>query len=84
MEQKLDTIRRIETPEGVVLTLRVAGPMVRSLAWAIDQLLRIIIYMIFATPLAFLGELWVGILLILLFLIEWFYPVFFHHIYGDH
>ncbi len=29
----LDTLRHVETPEGITLTLRVAGPVARALAW---------------------------------------------------
>ena len=32
----LDTTRRVATPEGIELTLRLAGPVPRALAWAID------------------------------------------------
>ena len=39
----LDTTRRVATPEGIELTLHLAGPVPRALAWAIDLLLRIAI-----------------------------------------
>ena len=38
--QGLDTLRTITTPEGVELNLRLAGPMPRACAWAIDLALR--------------------------------------------
>lgn len=75
--QKLDTVRTVETPEGVELTLRVAGPVARSLAWALDQLIRIVAYFVVGIMLAFLGELGMGLFLVFLFLAEWFYPVLF-------
>ena len=37
----LDTTRRVATPEGIELTLRLAGPVPRALAWAIDFALRV-------------------------------------------
>lgn len=77
MDDKLDTMRTVETPEGVELTLRTAGPLARILAWLIDQLLRAMVYSIVGVALAFLGDLGMGILFIFLFLAEWFYPVFF-------
>jgi uncharacterized RDD family membrane protein YckC len=77
MPTKLDTIRFVETPEGVELSLRAAGPMARSLAWAIDQCLRLVAYTVVGTPLAFLGDTGVGVFLIFLFCLEWFFPVFF-------
>jgi uncharacterized RDD family membrane protein YckC len=74
---QLDTIRAVETPEGIQLELRVAGPLVRCLAWAIDMALRITLYLGLSTALAFFGNVGLGIFLIGLFLIEWFYPVLF-------
>ena len=74
---KLDTVRTVETPEGVELTLRVAGPVARSLAWALDQLIRAVAYFIVGFALAFLGDLGMGLFFVFLFLAEWFYPVLF-------
>lgn len=73
----LDTYREVETPEGVELRLHVAGPVVRSLAWAEDLLIRIGIYIALSIVLSLLGKLGWGLALIALFLIEWFYPVLF-------
>lgn len=74
---KLDTMRTVETPEGVELTLRVAGPIVRSLAWLIDQTIRAVAYVLFGIGFAFLGELGMGLFFVFLFIVEWFYPVLF-------
>ena len=73
----LDTTRSIETPEGIELTLQVAGPAIRALAWAIDFGIRFIIYLILLLILSNLGDFGIGLLLILIFLLEWFYPVLF-------
>ena len=73
----LDTTRPIETPEGIELALRVAGPVVRALAWAMDFGIRILIYTVLSFFLGDLGDLGIGILLIAIFLLEWFYPVLF-------
>lgn len=73
----LDTCRAIETPEGVELGLRVAGPAPRFLAWVIDMLIRGAIYIGLSIILALLGRLGIGLLLIVIFLLEWFYPVLF-------
>lgn len=73
----LDTARTFETPEGVDLQLRVAGPVVRSLAWGIDLLIRTVIYIVLSIVLSILGEFGKGVLLLCIFLLEWFYPVFF-------
>ena len=73
----LDTYRAIETPEGVELRLRVAGPVVRSLAWVIDLLIRGGVYVVLAIAMSQLGKFGIGLLLLSLFLFEWFYPVLF-------
>jgi len=74
---QLDTVHTFETPEGVELGLRVAGPLPRALAWVIDALIRYGGLFIVSIALSILGEFGFGLFLILLFLVEWFYPVLF-------
>lgn len=78
----LDTIRAIETPEGVELQFRVAGPVIRALAWSIDASIRLGLYIMLSYLLAWLGWLGVGFFFLTLFLVEWFYPVLFE-VYGN-
>jgi uncharacterized RDD family membrane protein YckC len=73
----LDTYRAIETPEGVELRLRVAGPPARALAWTIDVTLRLFGYGVLSLPLLVLGRVGAGLFFLILFLGEWFYPVLF-------
>lgn len=73
----IDTVRTVETPEGIALELRPAGPAARGVAWALDMLIRIAVYLAAGTGLAFFGKAGIGILAILVFLLEWFYPVLF-------
>lgn len=73
----IDTRRPIQTPEGVELGLRVAGPIPRAYAWLIDFLIRAAFYTVLSMVLAIFGKTGIGILLILMFLLEWFYPVVF-------
>lgn len=73
----LDTYQQLETPESIDLELRIAGPMVRILAFAIDTLVKVGIWIAAAIPLAFASKVGEAVLLILMFLLEWFYPVFF-------
>jgi uncharacterized RDD family membrane protein YckC len=73
----IDSARSIETPEGVLLELRLAGPAVRALAWGIDMAIRFAFYMGLGTLLPLFGGAGVGLWLILMFLMEWFYPVVF-------
>ena len=75
--KSLDTIYTVNTPEGINLSLSPAGPMPRMLAWLLDTLIRIVIYIVTFIILALLGSTGVGIALIIAFLVEWFYPVYF-------
>lgn len=77
MMPRLDTLSERETPEGVVLRLRVAGPWARGLALALDQFIRAMALSILAGPLALAGEAGAGLLLLCAFLLEWLYPVAF-------
>ena len=76
-EPLFDTRHKVETPEGIALELATAGPVPRALAFGIDQLIRFGIYIALSFTLPWLGRFGVGILLILIFLTEWFYPVLF-------
>ena len=73
----LDTYRPVETPEGVEIGLRVAGPVPRLFAAAIDLAVRMGVYLILLIPLSFLGEAGLGLFFVVMFLMEWFYPVLF-------
>lgn len=74
---RLDTTYTVNTPEGISLELSPAGPAPRLLAWLVDLLLRGLVSVLLFVALAFLGEMGIGIALILAFLLEWFYPVYF-------
>lgn len=74
---RLDTLAEVETPEGITLSLRTAGPMPRSLAWVIDVALRLAIFWLLAIIAAFLGDAGQGVLLIGLFVLMWGYPILF-------
>ena len=65
------------TPEGIEIEILVAGPVSRALAWMLDTLIRSAVYMLLLIPTAFLGKMGFGILFILIFFVEWFYPVYF-------
>jgi len=73
----LDTLYHVNTPEGISLRLSPAGPVPRMLAWMIDIMIRVGINTVVFTALAFLGKTGLGIALIISFLMEWFYPVYF-------
>lgn len=77
MEELLDTTRQIETPEGVAFELELAGPVPRVYAALIDLLIRGTFLSFAAIPIAFLGEMGMGIYFLLLFLMIWLYPILF-------
>ena len=78
----LDTLRRLETPEGIELNLRVAGPVARALAWSVDSLIRYGALWGLLMALTLLGGGGFGVWLIALFLTEWLYPALFE-VYAD-
>ena len=73
----LDTTRRVATPEGIELTLHLAGPVPRALAWAIDLLIRIGIVLVIWIPAAQLGRAGWGVILLASFFVEWLLPAWF-------
>lgn len=77
LARPLDTLYTVETPEGIELTLRPAGVVARSLAYAIDFLIRAAIYFgvaMVVSPFKGIGQ---AVIIILMFALEWFYPVVF-------
>ena len=75
--QAIDTLYSINTPEGVALRLMPAGPVLRFYAWVIDTGIRFAVLIALAMALAYLDDLGDGIFLIIFFLLEWLYPVYF-------
>lgn len=75
--QRLDTNQDIDTPEGIAISLSPVGPIVRALAWMIDSLIFVGALMLIGTIVSILGEFGMGLYLIALFFLYWFYPVFF-------
>lgn len=73
----IDTSRRIATPEGVPLELSPAGPVPRAVAFGIDLAIRGVIMWVVTMVFSFLGDFGVGVMLLLMFLLEWLYPTLF-------
>lgn len=73
----LDTLLRVEAPEGIFLELSPAGLTARALAFLIDLMVRFVLMFIASMGLGWAGGMGYGAFLIVLFLIEWFYPVLF-------
>lgn len=75
--EPLDTLHSYEVPEGVLLDYRLAGPVVRACAWAIDAAVRGVAYLVLVLVMSLLGGMGMAFIFIGIFLIEWFYPVVF-------
>ena len=77
----LDTAYTVETPEGIDLQADLAGPVVRILAFAVDLSIRAVLlfflFLIVSYAFSSVAQVARGILLIIYFLFEWFYPVIF-------
>ena len=76
---KMDTIALVETPEGIDLTAEVVGLVPRALAYAIDFFVRVGIIFAASIVLGILGKSGEGILFILYFALEWWYPVLYEY-----
>jgi len=75
----LDTRYRVEIPGGIHLEAQVVGPVARCFAFLIDLVIRGIVVVVLSLIAALLGLSGVGggFFPILLFVIEWWYPVLF-------
>jgi len=73
----LDTVVASEPPEGILLELRPAGLTPRFYAFAVDWGIRLMIIYAAGTAMMFLGGLGIAFWLILLFVLEWLYPIAF-------
>lgn len=82
MEGKLDTLQHVELAEGVEIRLRMAGPLLRAMAYGIDCMIRLIILIVVQIGLGFMdlamgNKVSTGLGLLIWFLMDWFYPVIF-------
>jgi uncharacterized RDD family membrane protein YckC len=73
----LDTVVTAETPEGILLELRPAGLSARFYAFVLDWAIRLAILYAAALTVAMMGGIGIAFWLILLFALDWFYPVAF-------
>lgn len=68
---------QIETAEGIDIEIMPAGLAVRTYAFFLDFCIRIVLFIIAGFIANYFGRFGQGIMLIVLFVIEWFYPVLF-------
>lgn len=79
---RLDTLSSRETPEGVDLAVRAAGPFVRLQAWLVDALFQAGIIIALSIGFGVLGVAGIGLFAVSLFLVHWFYHVAFEVLRG--
>lgn len=80
--EKLDTLQTVELAEGVEIRLRIAGPIVRAGAYLIDFGIRLLVMAIggiilVLSGVALGGMVAIGLGMLVVFLLDWFYPVIF-------
>jgi uncharacterized RDD family membrane protein YckC len=73
----LDTVVAAETPEGIVLELHPAGLTARFYAFLLDWIIRLVTMYAVALVVGFTGGVGMAFWLILLFALEWLYPIAF-------
>lgn len=73
----IDDRQPLRTPEGATLSLVPAGPLPRAAAFFIDLMIRAPVYLLALVVSLFSGGFGTGLMLIVVFLLEWFYPVVF-------
>ena len=78
----LDTLRAVHTPEGVDLHLPVAGPLLRSVAWGIDAVIRGGVLIVGLAGMGAMGSTGMGWFLLAMFVVLWLYPVVFEAIWN--
>jgi uncharacterized RDD family membrane protein YckC len=88
-QRQVDTRVVVETPEGVDFRFVIAGPGTRAYAWLIDSLLKYsIIVVVVLISLAYNalsavgGGMALGLVLVLLFLMNWFYGSLFETLWN--
>lgn len=74
---QIDTSYSVATPEGISLHLTPAGPVTRLLAWSIDIFIRLFIYIGLSLLANLFSNFGIGIAMMIIFFVEWFYPVLF-------
>jgi uncharacterized RDD family membrane protein YckC len=87
-QQPLDTTTEVETPEHVRFRYHVAGPGRRVFAFLIDLVIRFAILFVFFIVASIAGfdadfeQASVGVILVVYFVVEWFYYVFFEFLWS--
>jgi uncharacterized RDD family membrane protein YckC len=73
----IDTLITAETPEGIAIAIRPAGFAVRCAAFLIDAFIRVCILLTVGSLLARVGHFGFGPIFIVVFIVNWLYPIIF-------
>jgi uncharacterized RDD family membrane protein YckC len=77
LNEPIDTIITAETPEGIAIAIRPAGFAVRCTAFLVDAFIRTAILLGLASALGAAGHFGMGPIFIVIFAVNWLYPVVF-------
>jgi uncharacterized RDD family membrane protein YckC len=78
----IDTLRPVSLPEGVEITLQLAGPVARARAWLIDFMCKMLLTTFIPPLLSWMGKSGGGIVLIGFFVTWVLYPIPFEALWG--
>lgn len=78
----IDTLRPVSLPEGVEITLHLAGPLARARAWLIDFMCKMLLTTLIPPFLTWMGKSGTGLVLIVFFVIWILYPIPFEALWG--
>ena len=78
----IDTLRPVSLPEGVEITLRLAGPLTRARAWLFDFLLRAMVSLSLPALFSWMGNAAGGFFILSMFAVWVLYPILFEALMG--
>ena len=78
----IDTLRPVSLPEGVEITLRLAGPVTRARAWFLDFALRLLLASSLPGIFQVFGKVGYGLSMVTSFAIWVLYPIVLEAIWG--
>jgi uncharacterized RDD family membrane protein YckC len=78
----IDTLRPVSLPEGVEITLRLAGPLARARAWLFDFLLRAMVTISLPALFGWMGRAGSGLFILAMFVVWVLYPILFEALMG--
>lgn len=78
----IDTLKSVSLPEGAEITLRLAGPLPRALAWFLDFMLRLMATATLPAVFAWLGKAGQGAYFVAIFAMWELYPILFEALWN--